>query len=336
MASTIFDKIKGLLPEEWTGKKPVKILITGKTGTGKSALINGVVGAEVAEEGGGLKRGTAEVHAIEHVKNDVKIVIWDTPSLQDIVEEGEVYLEKMQGAGCADADLVLYCTKMDDTRLRQDDIEAIKKLTQRFGKEIWDHALFILTFANKVEKIVKRKKGEPRLSEEEIKKIKTDYFKKRIQEWKEELDQALIKAGVPIEATSKIIPVPAGYDEEIGLPDRENWLTPLWYACIIRMKPSSQAGLLKANIERIKRPEDVTREDFDQPLSEQPILAIPASVKYGAPPAIFTAIGAVVGGAVGIIGGPAGMAVGGVAGGAAGAGLGGIVSVVTAYFKLRH
>ena len=139
MASTIFDKIKGLLPEGWTGKKPVKILITGKTGTGKSALINGVVGAEVAEEGEGLKRGTAEVHAIEHIKNDVKIVIWDTPGLQDSVEEGEVYLEKMQSAGCADADLVLYCTKMDDTRLRLDDIQAITKLTQRFGKEIWDH-----------------------------------------------------------------------------------------------------------------------------------------------------------------------------------------------------
>ena len=206
-------------------------------------------------------------------------------------------------------------------------------------------ALFILTYANRVEKIVKRKKGEPRLSKEEIKKKKTDYFKKRIEEWKEELDQALINAGVPIEATSEIIPVPAGYihfDDDsddikgIGLPDRENWLTPLWYACIIRMKPSSQAGLLKANIERIKRPEDVTGEDFDQPLSEQPILAIPPSIKYGAPPAIFTAIGAVVGGAVGIIGGPAGVAVGGVAGGAAGAGLGGVVSAVTAYFKFGH
>ena len=94
------------------------------------------------------------------------------------------------------------------------------------------------------------------------------------------------------------------------------------------MKPSSQAGLLKANIDRLKRPEDLTDEDFDQPIEDQPIIWVPAPVKYGAPPTIFAAVGA----AVGFIFGPVGAA----AGAAAGVAVGGVADAVTAYFSISN
>ena len=229
--SGAFEKIKSYLPESWTAERPVRILITGKTGTGKSALINGIVGADVATEGENLKRGTYEVKEFDLTRNEVKIVIWDTPGLQDTVEVQGEYMKKMQSAGCGNADLVLYCTRMDDTRLRVDDIEAIKKLTAGFGKDMWRHALFILTFANKVDKTIKRpKKGEPKKSEEEIQKIQSEYFKQRIREWKEMLGEALREAGVSKKVADKLIPVPAGYDKQVALPDRGNWLSPLVYS----------------------------------------------------------------------------------------------------------
>ena len=66
---------------------------------------------------------------------------------------------------------------MEDRQLRRDDIEAIKDVTFGFGKRIWRHTLFILTFANRVEKCIRRpKKGEPKKSEEEIQQIATKRF----------------------------------------------------------------------------------------------------------------------------------------------------------------
>ena len=333
MAGEIFSdlKAKGLLPAGWNEDKPMRILITGKTGTGKSTLINGIVGAEVTEEGTSLQRCTTKVIPIERVIKGVKTIIWDTPGLQDKLEKGDEYVQMMQSAGCGEADLVLYCTRMDDTRMRQDDIEAIKKLTSRFGEAIWNRTLIILTFANKVEKMIRRA-GQSDLV---IKQEQKDYFEQRIQEWKKQFDEALINAGVPKEVAEEIIPVPAGYDHQKGLPDRDNWFTPLWYACIIRMKPSAQASLLKANINRIKHKKDLVKADFEQPLSKQPIVFSPEFLTDSVP-LIISAIGAVItaGMEIGSLGGPVGTVVGGVAGAALSAV--GIAGIIASYFVLQH
>ena len=228
-------------PKKWE-EETVRILVTGKTGTGKSALINGIIGAEVAEE-----TCTHEMKEFEYSHHDMKFVIWDTPGLQDTVEVQGEYMKKMQRAGCGNADIVLYCTRMDDTRLRSDDIEAIKVLTDGFGEQIWRHALFILTFANRVEKRIRRpKKGEPKKSEEEIQQIQRDCFKERIEYWTKELGKVLRETGV---SSENIIVVPAGYGTEIGLPDRENWLLSL-FLCLYE-----QAGLLdqKKQLECLKK-----------------------------------------------------------------------------------
>ena len=199
LSDDVFEKIQEHLPEKWTGEKPVRILVTGKTGTGKSALVNGIIGAEVpsAEEDDNLKRGTKEVKPIEMSHKNVKIIIWDTPGLQDTVEAkpGE-YIEMMKEKKCDEADLVLYCMRMDDTRLRQDDIRAFESLTYGLSEQIWNHAIFILTFANKVEKMIKKpKKGEPKKTDEEKEQIQKEYFEERLRGWKEEIVEALKKIG---------------------------------------------------------------------------------------------------------------------------------------------
>ena len=323
-----FDKI-ATLPQTlqasvqgWlSGSNSVNMLVTGKTGVGKSSLINGIVGKNVAEEGDSLDRGTVMVQAFSFKYHDVDTTIWDSPGLQDGLDKEEEYIRDMQHKGCANSDLVLYCARMTDTRFRKEDHDAIRKLTIGLGKQIWNNAVFVMTFANEAR--ARRERGQKLTPDEEHKRNR-DFFKKRLEEWKDKLVGAVVEAGVDAKIAASIPIVPAGYDEEQALPDRDNWLSPLWYASILRMKERSQPALLKANLHRIKLPDQITPEDFDKPLHEQPIVYMPAPVKYGAPPAVFTVIGAILGG----VAGPAGAFVGGLAGAA----LGGATDGLMAYF----
>ena len=319
-----YDRIKALPQtfQGWlSGGNSVNMLVTGKTGVGKSSLINGVVGKDVAEEGDKLDRGTTEVQGHSFKYNDVDITIWDSPGLQDGMDKEDEYIRDMQRKGCANADLILYCAKMNDNRFRKEDHDAIRKLTIGLGRHIWKNAIFVMTFANYVQpKPIRGQKFTP----DEERKRNSDFFQGRLKEWQEKLSAAVVEAGVDKKIAAAIPVLPAGYEEQQALPDRDNWLTPLWYVSILQMKERSQPALLKANLHRIKLPDQIKPEDFDKPLHEQPIMYIPTPVKYGAAPTVLTVLGTLVGS----IAGPAGALVGGMAG----ASLGGVADGLIAYF----
>ena len=310
----------------FSGSNSVSILVTGRTGNGKSSLIKEILGKEVVgEEEKTLDRGTVSVPSYSFQYHDVDITIWNSSGLQDGLDREIEYIKDMQQQGCAKCDLLLYCVKMNDNRFRKEDHDAIRKLTLGLGKDIWKHAIFVMTFANEVR--AKRERGRTFTLEEESKRNRY-FFKERTKEWQAKLSAAVIEAGVDAKVAANIPIVPAGYDGEQKLPDRDNWLSPLWYAGILRMKARSQPALLKANLHRIKLPEQITPEDFDKPLHEQPIIYSPAlmPVKYGLSPTVFTLIGAIVG----TIAGPAGA----VAGGVAGAAVGGVADGLITYCSL--
>ena len=243
------DKLKAVpqhLKEWFAWSKSATILVTGKTGAGKSSLINGIIGQEVAREGHSLDWGTTEVESFECKFHNVDITIWESPGLQDGLYKEAEYVKDMQSKGCGNSDLFLYCTPMNENRLKKEDIDAIRKLTLGLGSSIWQNAVFVLTFANSVEPPLVR--GEKLTSEQRKKKV-LDHFKKRLAEWKRKLQEAVVRAGVDAKIAASIPVVPAGYDFEMGLPDRDNWLTALWDASIVRMKKWSP---LKAYFHRIK------------------------------------------------------------------------------------
>ena len=47
-------------------------------------------------------------------------------------------------------DLIIFTIKMDDANFHEEDAESIKEITNAFGWKVWKHAVFVLTFANKV------------------------------------------------------------------------------------------------------------------------------------------------------------------------------------------
>ena len=103
------------------GKKYLRILITGRTRAGKSALVNSIVGEYVADEGDFPWGQTTKVKRYEKTVGDVQIWIYDSPCLQDgIIDKKveEIYLKDLE-ENCREVDLNLYCVKMNDGMLHK-------------------------------------------------------------------------------------------------------------------------------------------------------------------------------------------------------------------------
>ena len=171
--------------------------------------------------------------------NGVNVVIWDSPGLQDGSDNEEKYIADMK-AQCSSYDLVLYCMRMTEIRYpTADDLNAVRSLTNHFGQQFWDNAVYVLPFANHV---------MPSKKDPDMVLRKFDQLKNAIPE------VLATKCGV---ADAKAIPIiAAGYINEDGEgrdlpPLSSDWLSHLWYTTVLKMKESAQPAMLVANVDRI-------------------------------------------------------------------------------------
>ena len=141
---------KELLQEENISTN-INLLVTGRTGQGKSALINSLIelGREIASEGSDTDccTTTSRSYTYPNIIPGVNVTIIDTPGLQDAQSNEHKYIQEMKNE-CHEISLVLYCMKMTDQRLTNDDKVAMQKLHQAFGQKFWERVVFVLTLAN--------------------------------------------------------------------------------------------------------------------------------------------------------------------------------------------
>lgn len=152
---TVLTKLQSTAPA-----KSITVLLTGKTGVGKSTLTNGILGFKeddknAAKEGDSIKaRCTTEVTKYQQCRNGVTITVWDSPGLQDGTVFQTDYLHQMKQK-CKNIDLTMYCIKMIETRFvrgpENPDVVAIEKLTKHFGYDFWKSTIIVLTYANTLE-----------------------------------------------------------------------------------------------------------------------------------------------------------------------------------------
>lgn len=300
----------------------ISILMTGKTGSGKSTLTNGIVGTKLAEEGASITtRCTTEVLKYQTMRDKINVTVWDSPGLQDGTANQEEYLQQMV-ENCSKVDVTLYCIKVCETRFvrgpENPDVVAMTRLTEAFGRKFWNNSIIVLTYANTLQAF--------NVEWDDLSnKKKEEAYKAKIKEWEEQIKAILIEdIEVPKEVVDAIKVIPAGHYRKAKLPGFGYWLSILWFECV-RTIPSKEARLsmLKINNNRLKRENDVKKDDFQKPLEQQPLIISESMIQRMMKD----------GGRVGFqLGQFLAGAMGGTVGAGAGAVVGALAGVLIAYF----
>ena len=252
MSINIFKKL-----EHWQQKSTqVRILITGKTGTGKSSLINAVTGFNLAEEGHTLEPKTTQVTEYPNkLIGDIQLRVWDSPGLQDGTANEKAYLSDISQK-CKDVDLIIYCIRMTQSRIIENgpDSIAMQKLSQQacLGPNMWHNTIIVLTFANVVAKKGKYQKDTSRQGMQEFFQAE---FKASVYAVKNRL---IHDVGLSASLVDSIPIVVAGYRTIPQLPDLTTsdgeifyWLSELWLKALSVTKLDAQPAMIKLNENRM-------------------------------------------------------------------------------------
>ncbi len=237
----------------------------GRTGVGKSSLINAIINKLDAKEGKELKGATRDIakYSIEII--DVQYNIWDSSGLQDhgrtdneILDNITTQLEQ----DCTHIHLLVYCLRMDTDRIESNDELAIKRLTDCFGPEIWELSVIALTNANKVF-------PPPDKDTDELAPI---YFNERLKQYEDEIIKILRKCRMDEHKASEIAVIPIGYNTPTRqipnpntLPDRENWFDRFWITCAEKMTETAPVSLMSiSDRPKLKVENNQPRDSGDQ------------------------------------------------------------------------
>ena len=197
--------------------KSMKLLIVGKTGVGKSTLVNSFLKEKLPEIEGEflLERGTVCVKEYHTTKHGISIAMCDTPGLQDGTSYQGEYLRQIQEI-YSKHDLVLFCMRCSQHSFvpgdDNSDIRAMKRLTVTLGVELWKSTVIVLTFAN----VLKARLDTMNNGDEA--------FIERFQVWGKHLRVRLLEdIHLPKEVVDRIKIVPAGHYSKPSLPGIDNW-----------------------------------------------------------------------------------------------------------------
>ena len=230
--------------EEWkkvAQERPLRVMVCGLGGVGKSTLINHLLqleeGEKWAEEG---RRGGATTSVVTKfertTKSGIKVCLFDTPGFDDVDISNEMIIAMMENETEKKLDVVFYCISLEGAaRVQQGDVRAIKIMTQAFTNEIWKKAVVVFTFANALEE----------------KKNSADEYWMVIQRVKEKVKETLQKQHIPEDIIKEVPMLTAGHTDPILRYEAEEcklmggWDNRLFLATLKQIDPAVLPALFE-------------------------------------------------------------------------------------------
>lgn len=214
------------------------IMVVGETGTGKSSLINNLLGQDVAEEGDGVDSKTGGVLTYDKTVHDIPVVIYDTPGLGD--SDGGKDAQHIKAIEDAlkskNIQLVIYCQKLSENRMRRSLIRTFQQY-HAIGVD-WTRTVIALTFADSlpISGVQRKKEG---FNEGE-------HFNQKLTEWQNRLQRTLTEeVGLKKEVVEGITIRPTSAFADDELPNGEGWYIPMWLNVLEILTPEAMVRFLE-------------------------------------------------------------------------------------------
>lgn len=280
-----------------SSRKEFSFLLVGRTGVGKSSVVNALIDCDIAPTDP-YEATTMEVKSYESEINGIQFTVIDTPGLcDDLDEQGndQNYLELMSSK-VKQVDAMWFVSPLNEPRVRSDEKKGIKLISEAFSSNVWEHAVIVFTFADKVDR-----------SEYAVAlQRRTELIRKEIAQY----------TGTEI---ADKVPSVAVSNKNETTPDGQKWLGELYVKVLEKISERGVTPFFLATAPRLSKGSNSKREpnwrlygeDFKASIELDDFqikkvskivnaIIIPGLVVAGAAIGLpFGAVGAVVGGAVG-------------------------------------
>ena len=217
----------------------LSIIVVSSCRTGE--VINGLLGEKIVTEDEDLDDvGGKQEYSIVKI-NGVNATVYNFSTSYEY-----------HGSGI-EADLVLYCISMSDTRcdMRPHNI-ALERLHEGFGSAVWEKTVFVLTHANMYVHQLR-----------DLNKPVDENFRNKVQQWRSKIQGTLTRVGACQKIMDSIQVHPAGALRIHSLPGHaEYWLSDLWGYILTILKENAQLAFYLTSHKRLLTKKEVVNADF--------------------------------------------------------------------------